>query len=149
MSAAELAHKVRLLEIQTRHLVNDIFSGEYESVFKGRGVEFADDRIDRRVERAITAGAKRRQAGDDPLEMSRQRSVSPWPLVFITGIGGRGHTHRREAELPRPIDSRLHLWDGRDVRRHHAPAGLVRCCGFQRVPRFGDVEAHALGEAAV
>ena len=44
MSAAELAHKVRLLEIQTRHLVNDIFSGEYESVFKGRGVEFAEVR---------------------------------------------------------------------------------------------------------
>ena len=44
MSAVELAHKVRLLEIQTRHLVNDIFSGEYESVFKGRGVEFAEVR---------------------------------------------------------------------------------------------------------
>jgi uncharacterized protein (DUF58 family) len=44
VSAAELAHKVRLLEIQTRHLVNDIFSGEYESVFKGRGVEFAEVR---------------------------------------------------------------------------------------------------------
>lgn len=44
MNAAELAHKVRLLEIQTRHLVNDIFSGEYESVFKGRGVEFAEVR---------------------------------------------------------------------------------------------------------
>ena len=44
MIAAELAHKVRLLEIQTRHLVNDIFSGEYESVFKGRGVEFAEVR---------------------------------------------------------------------------------------------------------
>jgi len=44
VSAAELAQKVRLLEIQTRHLVNDIFSGEYESVFKGRGVEFAEVR---------------------------------------------------------------------------------------------------------
>jgi uncharacterized protein (DUF58 family) len=44
VSAAELAHKVRLLEIQARHLVNDIFSGEYESVFKGRGVEFAEVR---------------------------------------------------------------------------------------------------------
>jgi uncharacterized protein (DUF58 family) len=44
VNAAELAHKVRLLEIQTRHLVNDIFSGEYESVFKGRGVEFAEVR---------------------------------------------------------------------------------------------------------
>lgn len=44
MNVAELAQKVRLLEIQTRHLVNDIFSGEYSSVFKGRGVEFAEVR---------------------------------------------------------------------------------------------------------
>jgi uncharacterized protein (DUF58 family) len=35
---------VRLLEIHTRHLVNDVFSGEYSSVFKGRGVEFAEVR---------------------------------------------------------------------------------------------------------
>ncbi|MGH7564078.1 MAG: DUF58 domain-containing protein [Gemmatimonadota bacterium] len=39
-----LAQKVRLLEIKTRHLVTDIFSGEYTSVFKGRGVEFSDVR---------------------------------------------------------------------------------------------------------
>ncbi len=44
MNAAELANKVRLLEIQTRHLVNDVFSGEYTSVFKGRGVEFSEVR---------------------------------------------------------------------------------------------------------
>lgn len=44
MDVAELARKVRLLEIQTRHLVNDVFSGDYESVFKGRGVEFAEVR---------------------------------------------------------------------------------------------------------
>ncbi|MGH7549769.1 MAG: DUF58 domain-containing protein [Gemmatimonadota bacterium] len=39
-----LAQKVRLLKIKTRHLVTDIFSGEYTSVFKGRGVEFSDVR---------------------------------------------------------------------------------------------------------
>jgi uncharacterized protein (DUF58 family) len=44
MNIAELAQKVRLLEIQTRHLVNDVFSGEYSSVFKGRGVEFSEVR---------------------------------------------------------------------------------------------------------
>ena len=44
MSVPGLAQKVRLLEIKTRHLVTDIFSGEYTSVFKGRGVEFSDVR---------------------------------------------------------------------------------------------------------
>lgn len=44
MIVPALAQKVRLLEIKTRHLVTDIFSGEYTSVFKGRGVEFSDVR---------------------------------------------------------------------------------------------------------
>ena len=41
---AEVLQKVRRLEIQMKHLVNDIFSGEYHSVFKGRGMEFAEVR---------------------------------------------------------------------------------------------------------
>jgi len=40
----EILKKVRRLEIQTRALVNDVFSGEYHSVFKGRGMEFAEVR---------------------------------------------------------------------------------------------------------
>jgi uncharacterized protein (DUF58 family) len=40
----EILEKVRYIEIQTRHLVNDIFGGEYHSVFKGRGMEFAEVR---------------------------------------------------------------------------------------------------------
>ncbi|MFQ5600071.1 MAG: DUF58 domain-containing protein, partial [Candidatus Krumholzibacteriia bacterium] len=41
---AEVLQKVQRLEIQMKHLVNDIFSGEYHSVFKGRGMEFAEVR---------------------------------------------------------------------------------------------------------
>ena len=41
---AEMLQKVRRLEIQMKHLVNDVFSGEYHSVFKGRGMEFAEVR---------------------------------------------------------------------------------------------------------
>ena len=44
MTPAELAKKVRLLEITTRHLVTEVFAGEYSSAFKGRGIEFADVR---------------------------------------------------------------------------------------------------------
>ncbi len=36
--------RVRAIEIVTRHLVNDLFSGEYHSVFKGRGIEFDEVR---------------------------------------------------------------------------------------------------------
>lgn len=44
METKELLKKVRHLEIRTRGLVNQVFSGEYHSVFKGRGMEFSEVR---------------------------------------------------------------------------------------------------------
>jgi uncharacterized protein (DUF58 family) len=41
---AELLSKVRRLEIRSRHLVQDLFAGQSESIFKGRGVEFEEVR---------------------------------------------------------------------------------------------------------
>lgn len=40
----ELLKKVKLLEIQTRKLVNSLFAGEYHSAFKGQGMTFSDFR---------------------------------------------------------------------------------------------------------
>jgi uncharacterized protein (DUF58 family) len=40
----ELLKKVRQLELRTRGLVNQVFSGEYHSVFKGRGMAFSEVR---------------------------------------------------------------------------------------------------------
>ena len=44
MIPAEILRKVRHIEIKTRSLVNDIFGGEYHSVFKGRGMTFSEVR---------------------------------------------------------------------------------------------------------
>jgi len=44
MVPEEILKKVRLIEIQTRSVVNSLFAGEYHSVFKGRGMEFSDVR---------------------------------------------------------------------------------------------------------
>jgi uncharacterized protein (DUF58 family) len=44
METKELLKKVRQLEIRTRGLVNQVFSGEYHSVFKGRGMTFSEVR---------------------------------------------------------------------------------------------------------
>jgi len=40
----EIIRNVRQVEIRTRGLVNQLFSGEYHSVFKGRGMEFSEVR---------------------------------------------------------------------------------------------------------
>lgn len=44
MISKELLKQVRQIEIRTKGLVNQVFSGEYHSVFKGRGMEFSEVR---------------------------------------------------------------------------------------------------------
>jgi uncharacterized protein (DUF58 family) len=44
MLTKELLKQVRQIEIRTKGLVNQVFSGEYHSVFKGRGMEFSEVR---------------------------------------------------------------------------------------------------------
>ncbi len=51
MDTQKLLKKVRRIEIKTRRLSNHIFSGEYHSSFKGRGMAFSE--------------VRRYEAGDD------------------------------------------------------------------------------------
>lgn len=44
MDTSELLKKVRKIEIKTRGLSNQIFSGEYHSAFKGKGMTFSEVR---------------------------------------------------------------------------------------------------------
>jgi uncharacterized protein (DUF58 family) len=44
MDASEIFKKVRKIEIKTRGLSNQIFSGQYHSAFKGRGMAFSEVR---------------------------------------------------------------------------------------------------------
>jgi len=44
VNARELIRKVRRLEIRTRRLVNESLAGSYHSMFRGRGMEFAEVR---------------------------------------------------------------------------------------------------------
>ena len=44
METSELLKKVRKIEIKTRGLSTQIFSGEYHSAFKGKGMSFSEVR---------------------------------------------------------------------------------------------------------
>jgi uncharacterized protein (DUF58 family) len=44
MLTSEQLKAVRKIQIRTSHLVSDLFAGQYQSVFKGRGMEFAEVR---------------------------------------------------------------------------------------------------------
>ena len=71
MIPKEILKKVKRIEISTRGLVNEVFSGEYHSVFKGRGMEFAE--------------VREYQIGDDIRNIDwnvSARSGSPFVKVF-------------------------------------------------------------------
>lgn len=44
MISKEILQKVRKIEIRTKGMVNSVFGGEYQSAFKGRGMEFSEVR---------------------------------------------------------------------------------------------------------
>ena len=44
MISKQILKKVKQIEIRTRGLVNNLFGGEYHSVFKGRGMTFSEVR---------------------------------------------------------------------------------------------------------
>ena len=41
----DILKKVRKLEVTSKNKINSLFSGNYRSAFKGRGIEFADIRL--------------------------------------------------------------------------------------------------------
>lgn len=44
MLPADIKKKIKLLELNTRKLVNSLFAGQYQSAFKGQGMTFSDFR---------------------------------------------------------------------------------------------------------
>lgn len=44
METSEIIKRIRKIEITTRNLVSELFSGEYHSLFKGQGLEFSEVR---------------------------------------------------------------------------------------------------------
>ena len=44
MISNEILSKVKKIELKSKKLVNDVFSGKYHSIFKGQGLEFSEVR---------------------------------------------------------------------------------------------------------
>ena len=44
MIPSEILQKVKRIELRTRGLVNELFGGQYQSAFKGRGMTFSEVR---------------------------------------------------------------------------------------------------------
>jgi uncharacterized protein (DUF58 family) len=100
--ALRLLRGVRRVEIRSKHLVQDLFGGEYHSVFKGRGVEFAEVReyVPGDDVRLIDRNVSARMQHPFVKVFAEERELT---VVFLvdqsgsTGFGSRGRTRAEAA----------------------------------------------------
>ena len=101
MIPKEILKKVKRIEIATRGLVNEVFSGEYHSVFKGRGMEFAEvreyqigDDI-RNIDWNVTARS------DHPYVkvFDEERELTVVLMVDVSSSGNFGTTNQMKGEI--------------------------------------------------
>ena len=101
MLSNDLIKKIRRIEIRTRRLVADSFGGDYQSVFKGRGMEFdevrpyqAGDEI-RTIDWNVTA-----RTGDPHVKrFTEERELTVLLVVDASGSGDFGSVGQFKREL--------------------------------------------------
>lgn len=101
MIPREILKQVRRIEISTRGLVNEVFSGEYHSVFKGRGMNFSEvrkyqygDDI-RSIDWNVTA-----RTGDPFVKVfEEERELTVMLVVDVSASGDFGTKERLKAEV--------------------------------------------------
>ncbi|MBQ7206833.1 MAG: DUF58 domain-containing protein [Lentisphaeria bacterium] len=102
MLPVELAKQIRLLEIRTTRIVDEITGGAYRSAFKGRGIEFDEVReytLDDDV-RAIDWNVSARMGGPYVKKFVEERELNVLLLVDVSASGAFGSaekTKRRTA----------------------------------------------------
>lgn len=101
MIPREVIRKIRRIEIRTKRLVNDVFSGEYQSVFKGRGMEFSEVReyLPGDDVRSIDWNVTARTGRPFIKKFEEERELTIMFLVDASASGGFGTVSRTKAEL--------------------------------------------------
>ena len=101
MLPKEVLENIRRIEIGTKGLVNEIFSGEYHTVFKGRGMEFAEVReyIPGDDIRNIDWNVTARTGAPFVKIFSEERELSVMLLVDMSRSGTFGTHYRMKDEV--------------------------------------------------
>lgn len=101
MISKEILKKVRKIEIRTKGMVNNIFGGEYQSAFKGRGMEFSEVRAYtygddiRQIDWNVTA-----RTGDAYMKLhEEEREQTLMLCVDISPSGFFGSQNQSKMEL--------------------------------------------------
>ena len=100
MIPRQILQKVKQIEIRTRGLVNDLFGGEYHSIFKGRGMTFSEVREYQPGDdiRLIDWNVTARTGSPFIKVFEEERELTVYLLVDISASGefGSGQQLKRE-----------------------------------------------------
>ena len=101
MIPAELAKKIRYIQIRTSKAVNDVLAGEYESVFKGRGMEFEEVREYQPGDdvRTIDWNVTARTGSPYVKRFVEERELTIMFLVDLSASGAFGSIRQTKNEL--------------------------------------------------
>jgi uncharacterized protein (DUF58 family) len=101
MVPQEILKKVRHIEISTRGLVNEVFSGEYHSVFKGRGMTFSEVREYQYGDdiRSIDWNVTARTGSPFVKIFEEERELTVVLMVDVSASGNFGTQERLKGEV--------------------------------------------------
>ena len=101
MIPQEVMQAIRRIQIRTDRIVNDILAGQYQSVFKGQGMEFKDIRLYvpgddvRMIDWNVTA-----RTGHPHVKLlAEERELTVMLVVDASGSGRFGSVRRFKNEL--------------------------------------------------
>ncbi len=121
--APELLARIRTLQLRAQHLVSDLLAGEYESAFKGRGMEFEEvrdyqpgDDI-RNIDWNVTA----RMGTPFVKEHREERELTVMLMVDISSSGRFGSVDRTKQEISAEVAAILAY----TAIRSHDRVGLI------------------------
>ncbi len=124
----EILKKVRQIEVRTSRLVNDTLAGNYQSVFKGRGMNFDEVReyVPGDEIRTIDWNVTARTGIPHIKKFTEERELTIMLLIDISGSGDFGSAKRSKREIMAEIGSVLAF----SAVRNNDKVGLVLFSDF-------------------
>ncbi len=101
MIPAEIMQQIRRIQIRTSRMVNEILAGQYESVFKGQGMEFKEVReyVPGDDVRSIDWNVTARTGHPQVKVLAEERELTVMLVVDASGSGRFGSVSRFKNEL--------------------------------------------------
>jgi uncharacterized protein (DUF58 family) len=109
MLPRELIKRIRRLEITTRKVVSSVLSGQYHSVFKGRGMAFSEVRQYQPGDevRTIDWNVTARMNDTYVKVFTEERELTVMLLVDVSASGSFGSGERSKAELSAEVAAQI------------------------------------------